>query len=355
MGQIGSERDRSSQLRLTAAPSGYLGRPMDETNDSTSYDLAGAARRCTCHINTIRRMVAAGQFPRPFYIGTGGTPRWRVEDVERWIAGGGVVRTKAVRGGKIVEVRGAAPAELRHRRTLRRDGLHARMQGGRKVLSGYGAVFYRAGDPGTEYELMDGVFERINPRAFDRTLREDPDVYATLNHDDNMLLGRTTAGTLRLSVDAVGLKYEIDLPDTPTGAEVFALASRGDLCGSSFSFFPVQSEQRVEDGRKIIERLDVMLRELGPVVSPAYTGTTTAAGMQRDRDMIAVQLALMEMDMSDDAPEPKRGRPGASRHADLAELNAVLRGAHPRCTAPSVAEEDRCQICGDDFYTCFCD
>ena len=77
-------------------------------------------------------------------------------------------------------------------------------------ITGYAAVFYD-GTPNTEYELCDGLRERIMPGAFDRAMSEGHDVRGLFNHDANMLLGRTTSGTCRLSVDSRGLKYDIPL------------------------------------------------------------------------------------------------------------------------------------------------
>src|SRR5215475_2335681 len=74
--------------------------------------------------------------------------------------------------------------------------------------TGFAAVFYKDGDPDTEYQLYPDLVERIAPGAFDRAVRED-DVRGLMNHDPNLLLGRTAAGTLKLSADATGLRYEI--------------------------------------------------------------------------------------------------------------------------------------------------
>ncbi|MCT7656157.1 HK97 family phage prohead protease [Oceanimonas sp. NS1] len=60
---------------------------------------------------------------------------------------------------------------------------------------------------------------------------------ALFNHDPNFVLGRTRSGTLALSVDADGLRYEIDPPDTQTVRDlVLAPLARGDITGSSFAF-----------------------------------------------------------------------------------------------------------------------
>jgi len=62
------------------------------------------------------------------------------------------------------------------------------------------------------------------------------DIVCCLNHDPSLVLGRTTAGTLKVAADSRGLYYTCQIPDTPTGAEVQELVERGDLYQCSFSF-----------------------------------------------------------------------------------------------------------------------
>lgn len=155
--------------------------------------------------------------------------------------------------------------------------IEARADGG-KMLVGYGAVFHRDGDEGTEYRLGPDVVERIAPTAFTRALAEKQDARALFNHDPNMLLGRAGAGTLRLSVDDRGLRYEIDLPATSTGQDVAESVKRGDLAGSSFAFSVNGKEgQRFEKGKDYDVRwlADLNLYDVGPVTYPAYEGTST--------------------------------------------------------------------------------
>ena len=102
------------------------------------------------------------------------------------------------------------------------------------------------------------------------------------NHDPNLLLGRTSAGTMKLSVDSRGLVYDISAADTTAAKDVLKHLQRGDLTGSSFSFIPgvenVTSMMR--DGRRIqvIEVKSVKgLFDVGPVTFPAYSTTTAAA------------------------------------------------------------------------------
>lgn len=184
------------------------------------------------------------------------------------------------------------------------------------VIEGYGAVFYAAGDAGSEYRLWDNWFERIMPGAFDRALRERQDVRGLFNHDSNCLLGRTAAKTLRLAVDSKGLRYEIDVADTQVGRDVSVSIERGDLSGSSFAFIPKRTVWIEEDDRIIRQIEDVDLFDVGPVTYPAYDSTTTTVrsaereSLQREidewrksrpteADAISVRMRQIEVDSHD--------------------------------------------------------
>lgn len=137
------------------------------------------------------------------------------------------------------------------------------------VIRGLAAVYYD-GTEGTEFELWPGMKERIMPGAFDRAVKED-DVRALFNHDDNIVLGRTKSGTLRLSVDAKGLRYEIEPPES--AASVIESIRRGDVSGSSFSFRVTDETFLKKDDVRIREIRGVTLFDVSPVVFPAYTAT----------------------------------------------------------------------------------
>lgn len=150
-----------------------------------------------------------------------------------------------------------------------------REDGGAATVHGYASVFYRAGDAGTEYRLMEDVYERIAPTAFDRALQDGDDTRALYNHNADWLLGRRSAKTLRLSADEVGLRYEVDIPDTQIGRDVVTSIERGDLSGSSFAFFVRKASWSAEGDRDIRQIDDVELVDVGPVTYPAYDGTST--------------------------------------------------------------------------------
>jgi len=154
-----------------------------------------------------------------------------------------------------------------------RAGIETRADG-KKVISGYAAVFYREGDASTEFELWEGVVERIMPGAFDKALSRPDDVRGLYNHNTSEILGRNLeAGTLRLSVDSIGLRYEIDPPSWAT--KVIESIERRDVTGSSFAFDP--HARTIEEVGEIryLQITDLGLMDVGPVTYPAYTGTST--------------------------------------------------------------------------------
>jgi uncharacterized protein len=191
---------------------------------------------------------------------------------------------------------------------------------GKRVISGYAAVFFDPSDAGTAYRMWDDVEERILPGAFDLAIRED-DVRGLFNHDMSAILGRTTAGTCRLSVDAKGLKYEIDPPDTACARDLLVSIERGDVNASSFGFMPESTNYReeVRDGVSlyIIERVSVRLFDVSPVTFPAYQSTTVGlrADVRESRDAVRGEV---------EAWKQLRGA-GAGDAGFLARVQARLR------------------------------
>lgn len=159
--------------------------------------------------------------------------------------------------------------------------LQERSDGQLPLITGYGAVFYREGAEGTQYWLWDNVVERISSGAFNRAIQED-DVRGLKNHDPNLLLGRSSSNTMRLSVDEIGLRYEITPPNTQAGRDTIEEIKRGDLTGSSFSFLIPEggdewTEAKTAEGAKIHIRTlkDLQVFDVGPVTFPAYSATST--------------------------------------------------------------------------------
>ena len=146
-------------------------------------------------------------------------------------------------------------------------------------LEGYAAVFNsRSVDLG-------GFVEIMLPGCFDNVLATNPDVRCLMNHDGNLVLGRTKNGTLKLRADSTGLWYSCQLPNTSTGRDLYALIQRGDISQCSFAFRldpgdDDWTDEMDEDGRK--RRLRTIravpqLFDVSAVTTPAYEATSVSA------------------------------------------------------------------------------
>ncbi len=121
-----------------------------------------------------------------------------------------------------------------HRATAKFEIRDADTSGDDLVLVGYASTF----EP---YDMYGGPqnygwIEQLDPHAFDKTLREKPDLHLLINHE-GMPLARTKSGTLTLSVDSHGLRTEsrLDRSD-PDVQRLEAKMRRGDMDEMSFAF-----------------------------------------------------------------------------------------------------------------------
>ena len=142
------------------------------------------------------------------------------------------------------------------------------------TIRGYAAVY------GSDSEWMGGFYEQIERGAFDDVL--DNDVRAYFNHDENLILGRVSSGTLRISTDKKGLFYEVDLPNTTYANDLMELMKRGDINQSSFAFLIDRDRWEERNGTtyRIIEKVSRLL-DVSPVAQPAYPDATSEL-KQRD-------------------------------------------------------------------------
>lgn len=153
-------------------------------------------------------------------------------------------------------------------------------------LRGYAAKF------NVLSENLGGFRETILPGAFDDVLNDD--VRALFNHDPNIVLGRTVAGTLRVFQDDAGLGYEVEMPDTPQARSLVTSIERGDVSQSSFAFRIARpdGDEWVEDEKtgaitRTIKKF-ARLYDVSPVTYPAYpdatVGKRSLEAWMRDRD-----------------------------------------------------------------------
>lgn len=147
-----------------------------------------------------------------------------------------------------------------------------------RTIFGYGVVFNR------ESVDLGGFIETIDPGAFDH-LFDDPNIMILANHRSEFLLGRTGSGTAKIGKDDFGVWYEVSVPESRQ--DIYESVERRDMAGSSFGFFPGETEwtkpSRAGDPYRAHVKKVERLFDLGPVTFPAYPDTTTQARSAEQR------------------------------------------------------------------------
>ena len=170
--------------------------------------------------------------------------------------------------------------------------MEVRAAEGERRIEGYAATFNDVTDLGY-------FREQIAVGAFDGHLADD--VRLLINHT-GVPLARTTNGTLRLSVDETGLRYEAQLADTQEGRDLYTLIKRGDISQSSFAF---SIEEEAWDNKANLRTVNKVgrLYDVSPVTYPAYATTTVAA---RNAAAAAQEPTPEPAPEPTPAPEPKK-------------------------------------------------
>lgn len=164
------------------------------------------------------------------------------------------------------------------------------------TIIGYAAVF---NVPSAELVVNGRRFrEVVKPGAFADSLRTGVDVLARFEHTE--IIGRTGNGTLRLSEDQRGLRYEIDPPDTQLGRDLVKMIRRKDVVHSSFAFRvnPGGETWRRENGGEVRELRSVRLVDVSPVSAASYPTTSVSlrAAWRGALDWMAAKLRLASAD-----------------------------------------------------------
>lgn len=146
----------------------------------------------------------------------------------------------------------------------------------KRTVSGYAIVF-------DSYSDNLGFIEIINKSAVTEELINNSDVFAKLNHCDDKILARSNRGkgSLKLTLDEIGLRYEFEAPHTQYGEELLEHLRRGEINRSSFAFTVDKNDKEAErwtrstDGTLKREIYKISgLYDVSPVFTPAYNSTT---------------------------------------------------------------------------------
>jgi len=162
------------------------------------------------------------------------------------------------------------------------------------TMEGYGANFNSLS------EDLGGFREVLMPGCFADALKTS-DVRGLFNHNPDKILGRNTAGTLRLSEDERGLRFEID-PDLEISyaKDLQRSMQRGDINQCSFGFKVAEEGQSwAKDSAGMWIRTITKVAQLfdvSPVTYPAYISTSCAVRsmLQKEAELNAEEQRKLE-------------------------------------------------------------
>ena len=147
------------------------------------------------------------------------------------------------------------------------------------ILSGRPVVY----DSPTEIHDIGGSYiEVIRRGALDGA--DIGDVRLLVGHDASRIPLARTPRTMSLEVDADGLTFRAQLPDTEAGREAYQAVERGDIRGLSFAFTVPDDgdEYDPKTNTRTIKRI-AKVYECTLTAFPAYESTTVSAESRDSR------------------------------------------------------------------------
>lgn len=140
-----------------------------------------------------------------------------------------------------------------------------------KYIEGYFAVF------GSDYVITPDMSESIDRHAFDSSI--DGDIRVLVNHNTDLVVGRSKAGTAKFRIDDKGLYGRVLINENDTDAmNAYARVQRGDVSQCSFGCFITDEEVvKRDDGGMHFVIKDMDLFEVSICTFPAYQQTSISA------------------------------------------------------------------------------
>lgn len=183
------------------------------------------------------------------------------------------------------------------------------LESSKNTVSGYACVFEK------ESVNLGGFTEIIHRGAITQETIEKSDIFANLDHDPTYIIARSRngKGSLKLSVDDIGLYFEFELPQTEKGNEIRSYLERDEITQCSFCFsldvndkesqkWSIRNNTQYREIYKIDKLYDIAL-----VFQPAYEQTSVSLrkAMEEEKDYISEQINILN-EQRNMTPEEKQ-------------------------------------------------
>ena len=157
-----------------------------------------------------------------------------------------------------------------------------------RTVSGYAVRF-------DEESQNLGFYETIARGAITEEILKNSDVFARMDHREDVVLARSRygEGSLTLELRDDGVFYSFEAPNTIWGDELLEHIRRGEISTSSFAFSLPDTKEcqrwfRDTDGRlcRTIYSIEA-LYDVSPVFEPAYLTTSCSARSKEAEEALA--------------------------------------------------------------------
>ena len=144
----------------------------------------------------------------------------------------------------------------------------------KKTLSGYAIVFGSRSKIYRDKNIP--CWEVIERGAITQNTLNQLDIKCLIEGNKDRLLARSIRGigSLKLSVDKIGLRFEFDVPNTEAGIYAYELVQRGDISGmnAKFSAKPMTKKDGMYEVR-YINKIDKIFN-ISLTSDPIFTETS---------------------------------------------------------------------------------
>lgn len=138
---------------------------------------------------------------------------------------------------------------------------------------------------------LGGYREIIDPWSMGDIINTS-DVFALINHDANLVLGRNKSGTLKLSENKNGLDFVVDPPDTSFANNLIASMRRRDIDKCSFAFIVADATWEIIDGQDV--RRITKFKELFDISIVTYPAFYQTSAQLNGKDITTPEKVYAE-------------------------------------------------------------
>lgn len=193
-----------------------------------------------------------------------------------------------------------------------------------RVIEGYCMLF------GVRSKLLcdwwDPYYEVLEPGCITKETLDKQDIKLTMYHDSHIILARSKrgTGTLNYEVDATGVKFWAEMPNTPDGNTALELVKRGDIDGCSFIYSTDEEDsencvsyEKITEKNDEGEEIEVLIRHVKRIdrvydftitPNPAYLETSVSRREFEEATGLKARSCKKKNDDDDDDDDDEEGK-----------------------------------------------